>query len=240
MALPWNVKPADILGMEQDEFKKKLDSAVSKEDIAALKDELSQSMSNTLGPLVEQLKALKATADPAPIVPDPDPSDDATKILTNPRGFIADETKGIQTSQQQTQAELNELRARNRYPGAFTEYSQELMDTASKFPLSQRAQPGFWDWHIRTIIGDKVVKGDIRAGKFPTLLGQSSTSVNADGGNPKDPNMGVAPDMADWLRNKGVPIDKAAAIYKHMVQDGEQITLESYKKAVKEIGVANA
>lgn len=223
--MAWNNAPKakDIIGMEADELKQKLDGAATKDDLKAITD----AQSATSGTLAAIQASLAKLTTPAPVVPEPiNNDDDAVRVLTDPRGLISDATKDVRSQAMETQAQLAEMRARNTYSAAFSQYGEDLMKTAMKYPAEQRAKPNFWDFHIRTVLGDKVVSGDIRAGNFPNLLGPSSGAPGAAA--EKDANEGFAPEMASFFKNRGVPLDKARKIYDLTVRDGEPINHANY------------
>ena len=221
------VDPEKLIGMKPEELKAKLDSSVTKDDLKAVSDQFGQ-MTSSLAELKQSLEALR-TPPPAP-EPELDPTDPTTAVLTDPKGFIRNETKGLQDAQIQTQAQLQEMRARQnpRLSGVFRQYGDELLASASKMPLQTRAQDGFWEWHTRTFIGDKVVTGKIDQGSYPSLIGSSTIGVEPSGSE-KDPNSGFDPQVAQWFKDRNVPIEKAAKIRQIMEKNGDTITLANYK-----------
>jgi hypothetical protein len=130
-----------------------------------------------------------------------------------------------------TQAQIQEMRARQdpRFATVFSKWGKELAEAATKFPVNSQAQDNFWDFHIRAFLGDKIVKGEIREGNFPSLMGTSSVSPRADGST-TDPDHGMNPEVAAFLRTRGVPTEKAARINQLMHVDGEPITHANYFK----------
>lgn len=218
----------EILGMKPDELKTKLDGSASKDDVTKLNTAIETQAST----LSEIQKALQKLTAPPPAEPDPqvtaDANDPTTQILTDPHGFINRQTASIQATALQTQAQLNELQARDKYGAVFQKYGQDLSAKAQNFSIAQRAQPGFWDFHIRSIVGEKVLNGDIDAGTYPSLMGSSSVSPNM-GNEPNDPNKGFSSDMATFFKERGVPLEKAARIKDLMHRDGEPINLENYR-----------
>lgn len=90
----------------------------------------------------------------------------------------------------------------------------------------------FWSHVVKNFLGDKMVKGEIREGNFPSLMGASSVGVRSDGSS-SDPNLGFTSDVADFYRQRNIPLEKAAKIQKLMAVNGEPITHANYfdKKA---------
>jgi hypothetical protein len=226
MALfPGNVDPEKIIGMKPEDLKAKLDASATKDDIKAIGEQVT-AFNSGLSELKASLAAL-TTPKPEPIVEDP--TDPTTKLLLDPKGMIRDETKGLMDQQQQTAAQLQEMRARQnpKLRGAFEKYGDDMVKMAERYPLSQRAQPGFWEWHAMTYVGNQVLTGKVDRESYPSLIGSSSISPNSDG-TTKDPNEGFDPQVADWLRGRNVPLARAARL--QMLKDnGEQLTLANYK-----------
>jgi hypothetical protein len=228
------VSAEEILGMKPEDLKSKLDSAATKEDLKAATD----AVDGLKGSLAEIQGALaKLTKGPDP-VPDPavlaDQNDPTTQVLTDPAGFVARATAGTQKTALEAQAGLMEIRARQENPGVFQKFGAQLLESASKFPAEQRGTAGFWPWMIRTFVGDKYMKGELEGGSYPSLMGGSSFAPNASG-DVTDPNKGFDPEVAARLKERGIPLDKAAAINKLMAVDGEPIDIERYKAAVKNV-----
>jgi hypothetical protein len=219
----------EILGMEPEELKGKLDSAASKDDVKAATDAVD-GMKSTLAQLQLSIAALTS---PPPPPPDPsiqaDQNDPTTQILTDPGGFVSRATAPTQNLALETAAGLYEMRAHNANPAIFQKYGQQIMDSIKNFKLADRANPGFWDWHLRTYLGDKLMKGEIEASSYPSLMGGSSFAPNS--GDPVDPNKGFDPEVAAYLTERKVPLEKAAAIQQIMVKNGDPIDIERYKKA---------
>ncbi len=77
MALLGQTKPEDILGMSQEEFKKRLDSAVTKEDFAKQAEENQKTASS-----LDEIKAAIAALKPTPVAePEVDPSGEVAEDL---------------------------------------------------------------------------------------------------------------------------------------------------------------
>jgi hypothetical protein len=220
------VDPEKIIGMKPEELKAKLDSAVTKEDLTKATEQFGQ-ITAGLAELKQQLSAL-TTPKAEPIVEDP--TDPTTKLLLDPKGMIRDETKGLHDAQIQTQAQLQEMRARQNpaLAGVFAKYGNEMVAMAEKMPLSQRAQPGFWEWHARTFVGDKVITGKIEKDSYPSLIGSSTIGVREDG-DKGDPNMGFDAPVAEWLKGRNIPLAKAARIQEIMGKNGDPIQIANYK-----------
>jgi hypothetical protein len=227
--MAWNTPPKaeDILGMSKEDLKTKLESAASKDDVRAATDGVTE-VKSTLASIQESLKAL-TTPKPPEKPPEGNDDDPTVRVLTDPAKFIADSTKDIRDSSLKTQAQIQEMRARQDpgFSGVFAKYGKELTEAATKFPISSQAQDNFWAYHIRAFLGDKMVKGELRDGNFPSLLGQTSTAVRADG-TTDDPDHGLNPEVAAFLRARNVPSEKAARINQLMHVDGEPITHANY------------
>lgn len=223
------VDPEKVLGMSQEDFKKKLDSAVTKDDLTALKTEMAEASKGSL----DEIKAALAALKPPPVDPatEIDPTDPTVAVLNDPTGFVRKQMQPLADGQVQTQAQLQEMRARQnpRFAKIFNEFGDELVGMAAKMPVGSRAQDNFWEWHIRTFLGDKFVKGELKQTSYPSLIGSSTVAPGSS--DPNDPAAGMDPQVAAWLKDRGVPLDKAARITKLMGQDGEPITLENYKRA---------
>jgi hypothetical protein len=216
-----------IIGMKPEELKAKLDSAVTKDDLKAVGEQVAQ-FNSGLAELKASLAAL-TTPKETPLIED-DPTDPTTKVLTDPEKFVRDQTKGLQDGQIQTRAELQEMRARQnpRLRAVFDKYGDEMVASAAKMPLATRAQDGFWEWHARTFVGDKMISGKIDRESYPSLIGSSTISPSSDG-KETDPNAGFDPQVAEWLKGRNVPLTKAARIQQIMGRDGDPITIQNYK-----------
>ena len=221
------VSAKDILGMEAEELKTKLDSAASKDDVKAATDAV-EGLKGTIGELQAALAKLTT---PTP-QPDPniqaDVNDPTTQILTDPAAYIGRQTAGMGQVALKTAADVNEMRARQKYAGAFQQYGAELMKDLDKAPLAMRAGEGFWDFRIQLVVGEKALKGELESG-YPSLLGNSGFAPDSTG-NVKDPNRGFTADQAAFLKGK-VPLEKAEGIRK-MLEAGESITAENMKRFV--------
>jgi hypothetical protein len=221
----------EILGMEPDELKAKLESAVTKDDLSKTTSTLEQ-QGNALSEIRAMLDKLTA---PPPPEPDPnleaDANDPTTQILSDPTGFVGRQTAGIAATAAQARADVLEMRARQTYSGAFAKYGEAIMEAANRFPVAARAQDGFWNSHIRMILGDKFVKGEIEPGSYPSLVGSSSFAPNT-GASDADPNQGFSPDQVAFFKERGVPLERAAKIKKLVIDNGEHINLRDYKEEV--------
>jgi len=223
--------------MKAEDLKAKLDGAATKEDIAAIETKVTSS-------LAELQKTLEALKPQTPVVTEGEPDggelpDPTVQIISDPTKFVGKQLEPLQKAQMETQAQLGEMRARQnpQLAGAFSQYGTELMESANKLPLAMRAQPNFWDWHIRTILGDKMVKGEIREGKFPSLIGSSSVVPNVTGSK-EDKNHGFSASQIEWFNEHKIPIESARAIT-NMYDDGEPINQSGYKTYKQAVG-ANA
>lgn len=219
--MAWNNKATaeEVIGMTADDLKGKLDSAASKTDIETLKTEIAQSFSSSLNQLRDELKATQS----APITNVQEPADPTTQVLVDPRGFVADETKDLRKSNMETQAMVMEMRARQgSLANVFSQYGDNLISNAYKFPVEQRAHPMFWENYIRTFLGDQVVRGEIKS-QYPSLIGNSSIGPNPSGSS-ADPAGNFSSDIAGYLKDRNIPLDKAARLQK-LFTDGEPITI---------------
>lgn len=228
MALfPNNVDPEKIIGMKPEELKAKLDASVTKEDLKAVGDQVT-AFTSSLNEIKTSLAAL-TTPKSEPVIEE-DPTDPTTRVLLDPKKFVNDETRGQQEQILQTQAQLQEMRARQnpRLSGVFAKYGDEMIALAEKMPIAQRAQPGFWEWQVRTFVGDKVVTGKLDRDSYPSLIGSSTIGVRQDG-DTVDPNMGFDAPVADWLKGRNIPLAKAAKIHEIMGKNGDPISIANYK-----------
>lgn len=225
--MPYFTKPTaeELIGMKAEDLKAKLDSAATKEDLNTISEAQKQN-ATTLAEIQESLKAL--TPQPKLDSPPPDdPNDDTIKVLADPRKFIADHTKDLNDMTVKTRVDLMEMRARNVYGPVFEEHGKELLESVAKnFTLEQRARDNFWDYAIRTFIGDKAIRGEIKSG-FPSLLGPSSVAPRSSD-NSDRPEDAFSPEMSSWLKDRKVPLDKALKIRNLMERDGEPITHLNY------------
>lgn len=216
----------EILGMKPEDLRSKLDSSATKDDLTAIATKQGE-IENSLSAIQASLARLTSP----PVIEDPtltaDLNDPTTAMLTDPAGFVNRATKTTNDIALGARADVLEMRARQNYPGAFAKYDKELVEGAHRFSLDQRANPTFWDFHIRTFMGDKYIKGET-AGSYPSLMGSGSYAPNLSG--PDDPNKGIDPAVAGFLKERGVPLDKAA-ILKQQFDNGEPISIDTYKKA---------
>lgn len=227
--MAWNkqLTAEEILGMKPEDFKTKLEGAVSKDDLTtALKP--VEEMRGTLETIKASLAALTTPKEPPAADPDAD-ADPAVKMLSDPKKFVADETKGIKDSQLRTEVSLNEMRARQNpsLAPAFREYGKEIMAMAEKISLEQRAHPGFWEWHIRTVIGDKMIKGELKQG-YPSLLGTGG-GPRGENGDADDPNFGFDSEMAQFFKNRGKNLKDMAFLRDRMAKDGDTLNETAWK-----------
>src|ERR1700739_4173560 len=188
MAWPSKPDPKEIIGMSPDELKAKLDAGVTKDDLTNALEEISAKQASGLNELKQALAKL-TTPPPAAEEPLPDPTDDTTRMLTDPTGFVKKEMKPAMDAAAETQAQVQEMRARQdpRFTELFRQYGTEMVKLGAGFPAAQRANPGFWGWHVRTYLGDKMLKEEIKPSSYPSLIGSSSVAPATDG-NDKDPN----------------------------------------------------
>jgi hypothetical protein len=228
MAWPKTPTPEELIGMKPEELKSKLDGAASKEDVKAATDSVAE-VKGTLAQIQESLKALTTPKLPEKVADATGDDDPTVRVLTDPAKFLADGTKDLRDGQAKVQAQVQEMRARQdpNLSAMFAKYGKELTEAAAKFPLAMQAQDNFWEWHTSTFLGVKVKKGEIRGDNFPALLGLSSVGPRADGSS-GDQSFGFTPDMAFFLKERGVPLDRAARIRQLMHVDGEHLTHKNY------------
>jgi hypothetical protein len=221
----------EILGMEPDELKAKLDSAVTKDDMSKTTSTLEE-QGNALSEIRAMLNKLTAPPDPEPDpILEADANDPTTQILADPTGFVGRQTAGLAATAAETRADVLEMRARSKYPQVFAKWGDQLMESAKRFSAAQRSQEGFWDFHIRTFSGDKLLKGEIESGSYPSLVGSSSFAPNTGTGD-SDPNKGFSPDQVAFFKEHNVPLDRAAKIKNLVIDNGEHINLKDYKDEV--------
>jgi hypothetical protein len=234
MAIPGlggRMSAEQILGMTTEEFTKKMEAAVTKDDLKAFQSE----QSSTLQSLKEALEALK----PKPVeTPNPqlqaDADDPTTSMLADPTGFISRQTMGVQNTALAAKADVQEMRARQENPGAFQKYGKELMESAKSYSVQFRAQDGFWRQHIASFIGNKFMAGEIEQGSYPSLLGSSSVAASgAFGGESIDVNRGFTNDQVAYFKERGISVEKAAAYRDLMDRDKEPIDMGAYKKRIE-------
>ncbi len=222
-----------ILGMSTDEFKTKMDGAASKTDVTSLQSKVEET--NTA---LSQIQASLAKLTAPREVPNPqtelDLNDPTTAMLTDPGGFINRQTMGMQATALSAKADVQEMRARQKYAGVFAKYGNELMETAKHFNVQARAMDGFWDQHIASFTGNKFLKGEMDSGSYPSLLGSSSVAASGSmGGEVNDPNFGFTPGQVQYFKDRGIPLEEAAGLRDLMHRDGEPIDIENYRKRVK-------
>lgn len=229
--MPWRqpeIDPEKIIGMKPDELKIKLESAVTKDDLKNAVAPIEE-FKGQLAAITDSLKKLTTPKEPE-VTPDPDADNPVVKMLTDPAAFVASVTKPEREAGLRTQAQLGEMRARSTYSGVFNQYNDDLLKNAAKFSLEQQAQPGFWDWQIRLLLGDKAINGKIEPNKFPSLLTSSNVGPRGDSA---EPGSTLSPEMAAWLKGRGVPLEKAEKIRNLMIRDGEPITHANYFGSAK-------
>jgi hypothetical protein len=227
MAWQKQMTAEEILGMKPEDLRNKLDSSATKDDLTAISTKQGE-IETSLSAIQASLAALTKK----PEVPDPtiqsDLDDPTTAMLTDPTGFVNRATKDISAQAAEARADILEMRARSAYPAAFSKYNDELVSSANKYSVEQRANKSFWDFHIRTFMGDKYIKGEEK-GSYPSMIGSSSFGPGQD--DSSDPNKGLDPQVAAFLKERGVPLDKAAII-KQQQSAGEPVDINTYKKAV--------
>lgn len=210
---------------------KKMENTASKEDVKTAVEAANAETKSQLQQIQDSLKALTTPKTPETPVTEDDAS---VRVLTDPTKFVNDATKDLRAGNERVQAQVQEMRARQDplLSGAFAKFGKELTEEAKKFPLSSQGMDNFWSHVVKNFLGDKMVKGEIREGNFPSLMGASSVGVRSDGSS-SDPNLGFTSDVADFYRQRNIPLEKAAKIQKLMAVDGEPITHANYfgKKA---------
>lgn len=224
--MAWNngkqMTAEEILGMKPEDMKARLDSAVTKEDLAAATAKIEEQAS-TLSELKQMLSNLTSKPIPEPKTEEIDPTVD---IITDPTGFVTRHTQGLTNQAAKIGADVQEMRARQKYGAAFSKYGDDLMKSASAFSAEQRAGDNFWDWHLRTFLGDKYIKGETGSESYPSLIGSSSFAPNSS-----DPDSAskLSADEQKFFKEHNVKADDASWIKKHMVENGEPISLEAWK-----------
>jgi hypothetical protein len=229
--MAWNrgtMSAEEILGMKPEDLRTKLDSAATREDLTAATAKMDE-FGSALSAIQASIAALSAPR----VIEDPnitaDLNDPTTQMLTDPAGFVTRQTQNISNQASQARADILEMRARQKYAGAFSKYGDEIMAGANRFSLDQRAGENFWDFHIRTVMGDKYIKGET-SGSYPSLVGSGSFAPGSP--DTPDPNGNLDPAVAAFLKERGVPLDKAAKIKSHMIDNGEPVSIDTYKKVV--------
>lgn len=226
----WMQKPTakELIGMEPDELKQKLEAGATKDDLKAATDGITE-LKSTLAALTDSIKSLKGN--PEPIAPEPSGSgDDSLDLLSDPKKFVGQQLKPIEDAQQETRAQVQEMRARQnpKFAALFAQYGNELVEKAKAFPAAMRARDDFWTHHLRAVLGDKMLSGEIREGNFPSLIGSSTIGTNV-GGSTNEPYSGMDKPVAEFLREKGVPSERAQRILSLMNQ-GEPISMATIGK----------
>jgi hypothetical protein len=211
-------------------LKTRLETTASKDDVKAAVDAANAETKSQLEQIQNSLKALTTPKVEPPANKEPD--DPTVSILTDPAKFVSDATKDVRDGNTRVQMQVQEMRARQdpRFSNLFAKYGKELTEAAARFTPAQQAQDNFWEFHIRAFLGDKFVKGEIREGNFPSLMGTSSVGPRGTDGSNSDPDHGLNPEVAAFLRSRNVPSDKAARIQQLMHVDGEPITHANYFK----------
>lgn len=205
-------------GMPVDEVKKRLNNSVPKEDFDALKAQ-NEEYGSTLTTLQQQLQSL--TAPKTQVVEEVDPT---TAMISDPLRFVQDATAGDRTLVYQSRADLQEIRARQKYAAVFAEHEKELLETAGKMSLGARAGDGFWDMHVQQILGGHALRGDLK-GSYPSLMGGGSGGYMNTG----DRESRLEPHMAEHASKRGIKADDLQAAEK-LVTSKDKISLENYKK----------
>jgi len=216
--------------MKPEDLKSKLDSAATKEDFNAVQAAVDK-QNASLETIKNSLAALTAPKIETPVTPSAD--EDAVRLLANPSEFLRDANRDVRMSQDEIKAQMAELQARQNpeLAGFFRQYPKEAADLAAKAPVNLRAQANFWVSAVNQILGDKVRRGEIREGKFPSLLGASSVGVRADG-TTEDTNFGFSDEMASFFKERGKSLKDMAFIRDRMDRRtgaGETIDLASWK-----------
>src|SRR5215468_1008132 len=105
--MPLIPKAEDILGMSTEDFKKKLEGSVFKEDLDALKTQMGTEFSS----LAEGLKAelAKLTSKPPEPPPVTDDGDPTTDLLTDPDAFLSKRNQPLVNATLETRAEVQEM-----------------------------------------------------------------------------------------------------------------------------------
>jgi hypothetical protein len=220
-------KPEDVIGMKPEELKAKLDAGASKDDLKALSD-AQEKLGGTLKEIQDALKTL-TTKPPEPIT-ESDPEDPTAAVLTDPAAFINRTTAPLRNATIANQAAVAELRARQEHGRFFEKHGADFLKWMddNKISLDQRGRPGFFDYAMKTFIGDNVMSGKFQAESYPSLLGTSSISPNPN--DPADPNQGLDPEMAQFYKQRKIPLDRAKKLM-DLMDKGEHIDMEHVKVA---------
>lgn len=223
--MPWkNPTAEELIGMKPEELKAKLDGAASKADLEAITAAQTETKS-TLQSIKDSLAALTTPKIETQVDPNAD-DPAAVRLLADPDKFVDGKLKTVADASQETAAMVQEMRARQAYGPAFAQFGADLVNYAKNFTAAQRAQSNFWDFAVRTVIGDKAVKGEIK-GSYPSLLGPSSVAPRSTDGE-GSPEQELGPEMSAWFKSRGVPLDKALKIRNLMHRDGEPISHANY------------
>jgi hypothetical protein len=213
--MAWNkgqtVNAEEILGMKPEDLKTKLEKAATKEDIGA-------AIEAGITPFKTQFEELKAQimslSQPKPI--ESEPIDPNLEALTDPQKFLNDRLTPLAQANLETQAQLNEMRARNnpRFSEVFRQFGDELTRSAlEKFTPQVRASQNFWDMHVKNILGDKILSGALKPTSFPSLLGSSSGAGGSMGeGNTEREYAEVDPEVAQHLKERGIKSERVKYI----------------------------
>jgi hypothetical protein len=229
MAMPWNKAEEEI-----EKINRRLEGTVSKADLdAGLTEGLKPlaELQGSIAAITETLKALTTPKEPPKVDPAADPEDDAVKMLTNPKQFLADGTKDIRDANLETKAELYENRARqdSKFAGVFKKFGPELVEAAKKYPVVARANGNFWQFLIGQFIGDKMIQGKLDADTYPSLIGSSSVGADDDDEGNRDGNFGFSSDMAQFFKSRGKDLGVMAKLRDRTLRDGDTIDLASWK-----------
>jgi hypothetical protein len=198
------------------ELETKLSSSVPKEEFESLKAK-NEELSNTLAGLQTQLTKLNRFTEPEPATDDP-----TTDMITDPRGFISRETANDRGMMYQTRADLQEMRARQKHAAVFKAYEKDLMAMTVGFSVQDRSNPNFWDIHVERVLGNKMLKGEIKVGSYPSLMGAGAGSSSEN----TESNLGLEAFEVEYAHKRGIPLEKAAKM-KSIIKSGEKISLEN-------------
>ena len=195
----------------------KFASAVPKEELDAIKSQ-NEELKQSIGGLQTQLARLNRFAPRE----ETDPVDPQMDMISDPAGFVQRQTMNDRIMSFQTRADLNEIKARQKYPQIFKENEQDLIDSAQKMNLETRAGQNFWDMHIERIMGGKLLKGEIKVGSYPSLMGAGSNTAVESG----EAELGLENFEVEYAKKRGIPLEQASKI-KKLVKSGEKISLEN-------------
>lgn len=182
MAWPGKVEAKDILGMEQDDFKKKLDkidSAPTKEDLTAMQTSITESLKASLGELEGRLTpkpAPKPLEKREPVEFDP----------LEPEKYIQDQISSAVNPATQlalnSTAELVKMRVLETLPYYHEKaFKKEIDDLLGRQPIQYRCSPEAVKNAYDAVVGKHM--DDITGGKIKSKEALQLESSSNNGGN---------------------------------------------------------